>query len=53
MGSLGPVWIIGAGGFGRETLNVYRDAGRVAEVAGFLEEHCAEPGRLVTDLSGI
>jgi len=49
MGSLGPVWIIGAGGFGRETLNVYRDAGRAGEVAGFLEERCAEPGRLVND----
>ena len=44
---MSPVWIIGAGGFGRETLNVYRDAGREAEVAGFLEERCAEPGRLV------
>lgn len=49
MGTLGPVWIIGAGGFGRETLNVYRDAGRAGEVAGFLEEHCAEPGRLLND----
>jgi sugar O-acyltransferase (sialic acid O-acetyltransferase NeuD family) len=47
MGEVGPVYIIGAGGMGRETLNVYRDAGRDAEVAGFLEEHCAEPGRLV------
>jgi len=42
-----PVWIIGAGGFARETLSVYRDAGRDAEVAGFLEERCVEPGRLV------
>ncbi len=49
MGTLGQVWIIGAGGFGRETLNVYRDAGREGEVAGFLEENCAEPGRLVND----
>jgi len=49
MGTLGPVWIIGAGGFGRETLNVYRDAGRAGEVAGFLEEHCTEPGRLVNE----
>lgn len=49
MGTIAPVWIIGAGGFGRETLNVYRDAGREKEVAGFLEEHCAEPGRLVND----
>jgi len=47
VGTLGPVWIIGAGGFGRETLNVYLDAGRGAEVAGFLEEHCTEPGRLL------
>ena len=47
MGSIGGVWIVGAGGFGRETLNVYRDAGREAEVAGFLEEHCEPGGRLV------
>ena len=47
MGTVNGVWIVGAGGFGRETLNVYRDAGREADVAGFLEESCAEPGRLV------
>jgi sugar O-acyltransferase (sialic acid O-acetyltransferase NeuD family) len=45
VGEVGKVWIVGAGGFGRETLNVYRDAGREAEVAGFLEEHCSDPGR--------
>jgi sugar O-acyltransferase (sialic acid O-acetyltransferase NeuD family) len=38
MGTVNPVYIIGAGGFGRETLNVYRDAGREAEVAGFVVE---------------
>ena len=38
MGSLNPVYIIGAGGFGRETLNVYRDAQREREVAGFVVE---------------
>jgi sugar O-acyltransferase (sialic acid O-acetyltransferase NeuD family) len=38
MGALRPVYIIGAGGFGRETLNVYRDAGRESEVAGFVVE---------------
>lgn len=46
MGTVAGVYIIGAGGFGRETLNVYRDAGREAEVAGFLEER-AEAGRIV------
>jgi sugar O-acyltransferase (sialic acid O-acetyltransferase NeuD family) len=46
MGRVGKVWIIGAGGFARETLNVYRDARRGGEVAGFLEEH-AQPGRTV------
>jgi len=38
MGTVNPVYIIGAGGFGRETLNLYRDAGREAEVAGFVVE---------------
>lgn len=48
MGRVGSVWIIGAGGFARETLNVFRDAGRGDEVGGFLEEK-AEPGRIVND----
>jgi len=38
MGTVNPVYIIGAGGFGRETLNLYRDAGREAEIAGFVVE---------------
>jgi sugar O-acyltransferase (sialic acid O-acetyltransferase NeuD family) len=38
MGHVSRVCIVGAGGFGRETLNVYRDAGREAEVAGFVVE---------------
>jgi sugar O-acyltransferase (sialic acid O-acetyltransferase NeuD family) len=38
MGQVNRVYIVGAGGFGRETLNVYRDAGRDAEVAGFVVE---------------
>jgi len=38
MGTVNPIYIIGAGGFGRETLNLYRDAGREAEVAGFVVE---------------
>ena len=38
MGQVSRVYIVGAGGFGRETLNVYRDAGREAEVAGFVVE---------------
>jgi sugar O-acyltransferase (sialic acid O-acetyltransferase NeuD family) len=47
VGTVGKVWIIGAGGFARETLNIYRDSGREADVGGFLEENCAEPGREV------
>jgi sugar O-acyltransferase (sialic acid O-acetyltransferase NeuD family) len=38
MGQVSRVYIIGAGGFGRETLNLYREAGREAEVAGFVVE---------------
>lgn len=48
MGRVGNVWIIGAGGFARETLNVYLDAGRGDEVGGFLEEK-AESGRTIND----
>jgi sugar O-acyltransferase (sialic acid O-acetyltransferase NeuD family) len=38
MGQVSRVCIVGAGGFGRETLNLYRDAGREAEVSGFVVE---------------
>jgi len=34
------IYIIGAGGFGREVLNIYIDLGREEEVAGFLIENC-------------
>jgi sugar O-acyltransferase (sialic acid O-acetyltransferase NeuD family) len=34
------IYILGAGGLGREVLNIYIDAGRDSEVAGFLEENC-------------
>ena len=38
------IYIIGAGGFGREVLNIYIDLGREEEVAGFLIENCDSPG---------
>jgi sugar O-acyltransferase (sialic acid O-acetyltransferase NeuD family) len=41
------VFIVGAGGFARETFDVYIDAGREAEVAGFLEEGCKKDGTLL------
>lgn len=41
------IYILGAGGLGRETLNIYIDAGRDREVAGFLEENCQTIGRIV------
>ena len=48
MGQVSRVCIVGAGGFGRETLNVYRDAGREAEVTGFVvEEPYWAPGQIV------
>ena len=34
------IYIIGAGGFGREVLNIYIDLGREEEVAGFVIENC-------------
>ena len=34
------IYIVGAGGFGREVLNLYIDLGREHEVAGFLIENC-------------
>jgi sugar O-acyltransferase (sialic acid O-acetyltransferase NeuD family) len=41
------VFIIGAGGFARETFDVYIDAGREADVAGFVEEGCKKDGNIL------
>jgi sugar O-acyltransferase (sialic acid O-acetyltransferase NeuD family) len=41
------IYIIGAGGFAREVLNVYIDSGREDEVLGFLEENCTRVGKLL------
>jgi len=41
------VFILGAGGFGRETLDVYIDLGRESDVLGFLEENCKREGELL------
>jgi sugar O-acyltransferase (sialic acid O-acetyltransferase NeuD family) len=50
------VYIIGAGGFARETFNVYIDLGREQDVIGFIEENSGKDGemlngRMVHDLS--
>ena len=41
------VFIIGAGGCARETFDAYIDAGREADVAGFLEEGCKKDGKVL------
>ena len=41
------VFIIGAGGCARETFDAYIDAGREADVAGFLEEGCKKEGNVL------
>jgi sugar O-acyltransferase (sialic acid O-acetyltransferase NeuD family) len=41
------VFIIGAGGFARETLDVYIDLKREEDVLGFLEENCKMEGELL------
>jgi len=43
------VYIIGAGGFAREVLNIYIDLGRGYEVQGFLEENCQRRGKLLNE----
>jgi sugar O-acyltransferase (sialic acid O-acetyltransferase NeuD family) len=40
-------FIVGAGGFARETLDVYIDLGRENDVLGFLEENCRLDGELL------
>ena len=38
------IYLIGAGGFAREVLNILIDLGLDSEVKGFLEENCTKPG---------
>lgn len=44
------VFIIGAGGFARETLDVYIDLKREEDVLGFLEENCKKAGEVLNGL---
>lgn len=41
------IFIIGAGGCGREVLNIFIDLGREGEVKGFLEDNCKRNGELI------
>lgn len=41
------VYILGAGGFGREILELYFDSGRIDEVDGFLEENTNRDGEIM------
>lgn len=41
------VYILGAGGFGREILELYFDLGRIDEVDGFLEENTKRDGEII------
>lgn len=43
------VFIIGAGGLGREILNIYIDSGRNDEVIGFLDENSSKNGEILND----
>ena len=43
------IYIIGAGGFGREVLNIYIDLDREREVAGFLIENCDKHGAKINE----
>lgn len=41
------IFILGAGGFGREVLNIFTDLSRNSDVLGFLEENCQREGELI------
>ncbi len=41
------IYIIGAGGFGREVLNIYIDLNREDEILGFMEENTNREGKLL------
>jgi sugar O-acyltransferase (sialic acid O-acetyltransferase NeuD family) len=44
------VFIVGAGGFARETFDIYLDLNREGDVLGFLEENCKKNGELLNGL---
>lgn len=44
---LQKIFILGAGGFARETLNIYIDLQREKEVLGFLTEYCKKTGEIL------
>jgi sugar O-acyltransferase (sialic acid O-acetyltransferase NeuD family) len=44
------IYILGAGGFGREVLNIFADLNRSSEIVAFLEENCQSPGRKVNEI---
>jgi len=41
------VFIVGAGGFARETLSMYVDLGRERDICAFLEENCKREGEIL------
>ena len=41
------VFILGAGGFARETLDIYIDLGKEKSIKGFLEENCQRKGEIL------
>lgn len=41
------IYILGAGGFARETFDIYIDSGRENEIIGFLEDNCQRKGGLL------
>jgi sugar O-acyltransferase (sialic acid O-acetyltransferase NeuD family) len=43
------IYIIGAGGFAREVLNIFTDLSRNKEVEAFLEENCQREGALLNE----
>lgn len=44
------IFIIGAGGFGREVLNILIDLNRIDEVVGFLEENCQRTDEILNGI---
>lgn len=43
------IFILGAGGFAREVLNIFSDLNRNEDVLGFLEENCQREGKLINN----
>lgn len=45
------IYVLGAGGMAKQTLVIYKDLGKLKDIAGFIEENCEREGLKICDKS--